>query len=494
MNQKATPRIKRITTLVALLSASLEIIATPLEDEMGRVVNGIFPEIVDQGQRGVPLSISARMEFYHIPGLSIAVIDDGKIVWTRGFGFQDMGENTLVTPKTLFQAGSVSKPITALGALSLVQRGILDLDENVNSYLKSWSVSDNEFTTVEKVTLRRLLIHSAGLTVHGFPGYTAGDRIPELHQILDGSPPANTPKIEVNVVPGKQYRYSGGGYTVMQQMINDVTNKPFHDTMQKLVLKPIQMNDSSYEQPLPINKRKEAASGYYANLDKVEGKYHTYPEKAAAGLWTTPTDLAKYIIEVQNTVGGNSGKIINQTLTNQMLERQISNQGLGPRLQGSGKTKRFSHGGRNDGFDTMMVGYVNIGKGAVLMSNSNNNQSLFTEVLDSIAREYKWPDYELLKQREKVSISPEDLKKYVAVYTSLDMPFDIELKLIDGQLHGQATGQANVHLTAISTSEFFFSGANITLIFAKNRDKTINLAEFTLNQWGRNSKFVRKEK
>lgn len=240
--------------------------------------------------------VSTEMQKHHIKGLSLAIIDKGEIATAKGYGSTDQSGKVAVTPATLFQAGSVSKPVAALGALHLVEQDKLSLDEDVNIRLKTWRVPENEFTKVEKVTLRRILSHSAGLTVHGFPGYAVDKRLPTLVQILDGSKPANTAAIRVDVIPGSRWRYSGGGYTVMQQMLIDVTGKAFPQFMKEAVLDPLNLEESTYEQPLPDRLVSKAATGYYPNGKKVDGRFHIYPEMAAAGLWTTASDLARLAI------------------------------------------------------------------------------------------------------------------------------------------------------------------------------------------------------
>ncbi|MGH7969915.1 MAG: serine hydrolase domain-containing protein, partial [Limisphaerales bacterium] len=198
--------------------------------------------------------MQAAMEKRHISGLSLAVIQDGQIVKAKGYGFANRGDGSPVTTSTLFQAGSVSKSVAALGALGLVEAGKLSLDEDVNAKLNSWKVPENKFTKEKKVTLRRILSHSAGLTVHGFPGYAADKPLPTLVQVLDGVPPANTSPIRVDIEPGSKLRYSGGGYTVMQQLVIDVTHEPFDRFMQETILTPLKMTTSTYTQPLPADR------------------------------------------------------------------------------------------------------------------------------------------------------------------------------------------------------------------------------------------------
>lgn len=336
--------------------------------------------------------IAAEMKDHRISGLSLAVIENREIRQAKAYGFTDRSVTTPVTTSTLFQAGSVSKPVAALGALRLVESGRLSLDEDVNRWLKGWKVLENDFTKDEKVTLRRILSHSAGLTVHGFPGYAVGAPIPTLVQILDGVKPANTAAIRVDVVPGSMSRYSGGGYTLMQQMMIDVTGKSFPEFMQDAVLTPLGMTASSYEQPLPNHRATAAATGYYPNGKPVKGKWHIYPEMAAAGLWTTASDLARFAIGIQQALAGKSNPVISQSMTRQMLTAQKGNSGLGLGLGGSGTVLSFSHGGRDEGFDTFLTAYAESGQGVVIMINANDNSGAVKRIVDAVRREYLWPD------------------------------------------------------------------------------------------------------
>src|SRR5689334_7215944 len=279
--------------------------------------------------------VTAQMAQRHVRGLSLAIIKDGRIAVARGYGVVDDVSQAPVTTATLFQAGSISKPVSALGALHLVEAGTLSLDADVNTKLTSWKVPDNQFTGTEKVTLRRLLSHSAGLTVHGFPGYDVSARVPTLVQVLDGAPPANTAPIRVDTTPGAIWRYSGGGFTVMQQMVIDVTGQPFAQFLQKTVLGPIGMTNSSFQQPLPNDLAVRTAAGYYADGTPVRGRWHVYPEIAAAGLWTTPTDLAKWAIEVQETLAGRGHGVISPAMARQYLTEQKDRSGLGVGVEGS---------------------------------------------------------------------------------------------------------------------------------------------------------------
>jgi CubicO group peptidase (beta-lactamase class C family) len=335
--------------------------------------------------------VQEQMARRQIAGLSLAVIQHGRVSLARAYGVVDRRTRAPVSTSTLFQAGSISKPVSALGALHLVESGRLTLDGDVNAQLTSWKVPENRFTTAQKVTLRRLLSHSAGVTVHGFPGYDVSAPMPMLVQVLDGALPANTAPIRVDTTPGAIWRYSGGGFTIMQQLMIDVTHEPFPRFMQQTVLRPIGMTSSSFEQPPTPDRAARTASGYYADRTPVPGRWHVYPEMAAAGLWTTPTDLARFAIEIQQTLAGKGHGVISPAMARQYVTEQNGGSGLGIGVNGSGRELRFSHGGRDEGFDAQLVAFAETGQGAVIMINANDNSRFTTRILGFIARAYGWP-------------------------------------------------------------------------------------------------------
>ena len=325
-----------------------------------------------------------------IPGLSLAVIEKGEIVKARGYGFIDVAAQTPVSAQTLFQAGSVSKPVAAVGALTLVADGKLKLDDNINAVLKSWKLPDNDFTREQKATLRRLLSHTAGVTVHGFPGYAVAGPVATLRQVLDGESPANTKPLRVDLAPGTAFRYSGGGYTIVQQAMIDVTGATFPDYLRDRVLKPLGMDASTFEQPLPADRQSETARGYRAGGAPVPGRWHVYPEMAAAGLWTTASDLARFAIGLQRTLAGTSQPVLPATLLREAFTVQKDNYALGFAMSGEGPTRRFGHNGRDEGFDAMLTAYCESGQGVVLMINTNDNSSALRKIVDAVADTYHW--------------------------------------------------------------------------------------------------------
>lgn len=364
-----------------------------IQKRIARVVDGLFPPTAFEGRFGAPSKLSDRMAYFQTPGVSIAVINNFEVEWACGFGVREQGKPEPVTPETLFQAGSISKPVFALAAMRLVEKGRLDLDEDVNRRLTSWKIPASG-SWQPRVTLRQILTHSAGLTVHGFPGYTVKERIPTVVEVLDGRPPANTAPVQVNILPGIQSRYSGGGITVAQQLVMDVLGKPFPQILRELVLDPLGLKHSTYEQPLPAIWESTAATAHPWKSQPLRGRWHVYPEMAAAGLWTTPSDLARIGIELQRTLRGDVPRLLKRETISEMLKPQVGEgAGIGFFLEGKEAGTRFGHGGWDEGFVSVAVFYKEGGMGAVVMLNSNEGNPLLNEIGNAVAREYNWPGY-----------------------------------------------------------------------------------------------------
>jgi CubicO group peptidase (beta-lactamase class C family) len=334
--------------------------------------------------------LAERMAELRIPGVSIAVVNRGVVEWARGYGVREANGRDPVNQDTPFQAASLSKPVTATAVMRLVQDGVLFLDEDVNVRLRAWKLPPSPFSAARPVTLRMLLSHSAGVTVHGFRGYAAGERVPSLLDVLDGRPPSNSAPIRVDALPGETWRYSGGGYVIAQELVSDVMGARFEDAMQRMVLAPLGMVHSTYEEPLPDPYASHAAAGHRDTGQEIAGRWFTHPEMAAAGLWTTPTDLARLIIELQAAYTGRRSRLLAQPIASQMLSPQRGASGLGVVLQGRGPTLRFEHGGSNQGYRALMVGGVYSGQGVVVMTNSDSGGALLGDVLHAVEAEYAW--------------------------------------------------------------------------------------------------------
>jgi CubicO group peptidase (beta-lactamase class C family) len=390
------PRLRLLPLLILLVAVALPARAqTPaetVEARIARIERDLLPTERDAGRTYTPATLAERMRHHGVPSVSIAVINDGTIEWARAYGMADVAARKQASPATLYQAASISKPVAAMGALRLVQEGRLALDDDVNGALRSWKIPAHRFAP-RPVTLRALLTHSAGLTVHGFPGYATGAAIPTVIQVLDGNGPANTGSVRVDMEPATRWRYSGGGTTVVQLLMSDVVGMPFAALMRERVLQPVGMNASTYEQPLPAPRRAEAATGYRRGARPIRGHHHTYPEMAAAGLWTTPSDLARWVIEVQRSLAGSSNTVLSRAMAEAMLTPGVGGWGLGPALAGDGDALRFHHGGANAGFRSQLIGFARRGQGAVVMTNADTGAALVAEIVHAIAREYGWPGY-----------------------------------------------------------------------------------------------------
>ena len=458
-----------------------------VEQHIQHVTSGLIGGVVIKGDEHATHTLADRMTELKVPGVSIAVIHQGKIEWARGFGVRSVGGSP-VTADTMFQAGSISKPLAAMAALRLVQQGKLSLDTNVNTYLTSWKLPSNPVTAGKPITLRELLTHTAGTTVHGFPGYASNEPVPTLVQVLNGEKPANTPAIRSEAAPGARWNYSGGGFTIMQQAVIDVTGEPFPKLLHDTVLKPIGMTHSTYEQPLGKDFQAFAATPYHGDGKPIEGGAHTYPEMAAAGLWTTPSDIARYAIEVRNSLDGKANHVLSAGMTRQMLTPGMGDWGLGLQIGGAAGNQYFSHGGVNEGFVNIFVAYEKTGDGAAVMTNSDNGGQIGEEIMHAVAAEYNWPDWHPVV-RTTVTVDPKILAQYAGTY-ELGPKFDLVVTVENGQLMTQATGQGKISLFAESETKFFPVVIEAEIDFVK--DDQGKVTSLVLHQGGRDMKAPKK--
>lgn len=365
------------------------------DDAIARIERGLRPAVAIQGAKLETRTLAAEMQRLHVPGLSIAVIRGGKIAWAKGYGVTHANGQP-VTPQTLFQAASISKPVTAMAALKMVEAGQLELDADINTVLTTWKLPPGP--AKRPATLRQLLSHTAGTTVSGFPGYAAGTQVPTLVQVLDGAAPANTGPVRIEGMPGDAWKYSGGGYSIVQQAMIDRSGRPFDALMADTVLTPLGMSDSSFAQPLPTTLLARAALPHNAKGAAYPGGAYTYPELAAAGMWTTPTDLAKLALALQRGAAGGDA-LLSPTMTRTMLRPVMNNYALGVEIDGKAPQHAFGHGGSNMGYQNSLYAYVQRGEGAVVMTNGDAGAELAQELIRAVAAEYRWPTYQTVMRK-----------------------------------------------------------------------------------------------
>lgn len=435
------------------------------------VENGLLAAVSIHGIPQKPHTLMDRMKHFCVPGLSIAVINNGEIEWARGYGVLETGKNQAVSPDTLFQSASISKPVSAMMALKFVEQSRLNLDQDVNEILSSWKIPENEFTDTKKVTLRGILSHTAGMTVHGFQGYDFDGKVPSLMQILDGVPPANSDPVRVDVVPGSMFRYSGGGYTVLQQILEDVSHKTFDELLRTEILDPLNMPDSTFEQPLPAHLRNKAATGHVDSGIPIQGKWHVYPEKAAAGLWSTPTELANFAIEIMNSCENLSNKMLSKNMADNMLAMVQGDYGLGLVIkQMENNIIRFGHSGGNVGFRCYFAAYTGNRKGAVVMTNSDNGSFLAMEIMRSLSRIYGWFDFQPLEKQIDHQVGFDIYAQYVGKYQHPEYSdFFVQIEKDGSRLFIEAVhGAPHWELFPESETRYFCVEAETSVEFQKN--------------------------
>ncbi len=337
-------------------------------------------------------TLEELMEEFGVPGVSVAVIHDFAIHWAKAYGVADVETGAPVDVETMFQAASISKPVSAMAALKAVQDGAFSLDEDINNILHSWTLPGGEFTRDRAVTPRMLMSHTSGLgDGFGFPGYHPNDPLPTTVQILNGDKPSNVGDVFMERAPQTAMKYSGGGVTVMQLALSDALGRPFPGILQEYVLDPIGMANSTFEQPLPPARDRNAARAHDGSGAAMDAKWHVYPEFAAAGLWTTPTDLAKFAIEVQQSVHGESNRVLSRTTIQEMLSPVgVGDFAVGFSLSKDGEGWYFSHGGSNWGFRALLIAHKVKGYGLVVMTNASRGSTVANEIKARVERAYGW--------------------------------------------------------------------------------------------------------
>jgi CubicO group peptidase (beta-lactamase class C family) len=351
-------------------------------------------EGVQTGRDGelATLPLPALMQKLGVPGMSIAVIRDFDIHWSRGYGLADVTSQAKVEADTLFQAASISKPVAAMAVLKAVQDGKFTLDQDVNTILTSWKVPASEHTARQPVTLRGLLSHTSGTDDgFGFPGYHPDAPVPTLVQILNGEKPSNVGRVLIARPPLTAFKYSGGGITLVQLLMTDALKRPFPDLMRDTVLSPLGMNDSGYEQPLSPTRDRKAARAHDRTGAARDAKWHVYPELAAAGLWTTSPDLARFGIELQKSLHGRSNRVLSRAMAQEMA----SPVGVGPfaigmQMEKAGEGWYLTHGGSNWGFQCLLLVHKIKGYGFAAMANADSGGRLIAEMRQRVAAAYKW--------------------------------------------------------------------------------------------------------
>jgi len=374
--------MQRLAILLAFLIGSLPALArdaaswAPLERGLQIELSG--------GKGPERMDLKAAMKALKVASLSVALIEGGRVAFAHAWGE--------ATPQTLYQAGSLSKIVAAVAALRLAELGGLELDRSVNDDEFIWRAPENELTAGHPVTLRNLLSMTGGVNVPGYEGYEPGAALPTLPQILNGAPPANSPAVEVVARPDSEYAYSGGGYEIVQALVETKLRKPFAQAAFDFVFRPVGMNDSSFAQPPNEAMKPRLAQGHDPEGKKLSGGWRVVPELAAGGLWSTPSDMARLVIEISRAARGERSLMLGARPAGEMLAKQNRGPyGLGFRIAGSGEVFAVEKRGQNPGYQSYLLMFPQTGQGIVAMTNSDNGSTLIAALIRRAAEAYGWP-------------------------------------------------------------------------------------------------------
>lgn len=469
-------------------------------------VEAALPTVSKNG-RTLELSLQGWMDSLRVPGASVAVIDDYRIVWAKGYGAMAAGANDVpVTIETLFQAGSIGKPITALAVLRHVEQGAFDLDRDINAYLRSWKLPEAGLPDAGRVTLRDLLAHTAGIAPGGFAGYGRDVALPTILQILEGTPPATNRPARASSAPGSAVSYSGLGYTIVQLALTDRLRKPFEDIIKTSVLGPVGMRNTTFQQALPEALEARAARGHLLSGQAIPRGWYVHPELAAAGMWTTASDLALLAIEVAKSKSGSSNRVLSRETTRQMLTQHRDEMGLGFVVRPGDTLGYFAHSGGNEGYRSNVVMFADTGKGMVVLTNSDSGQLLTTLLKRSVAQVYEWPLQEqqpisaaltdaifaqldqATSPRRRIEVDGSVLTRYVGRY-ELAPGLEFEVTQAAGHLDVRLGDQPRFPVYAESESKFFFEVVDAQITFVLNEEgRAVSLV---LHQGGRDQEAKR---
>jgi CubicO group peptidase (beta-lactamase class C family) len=414
---------------------------TGADERRAAVENGLLP-IVRIVDRPLRWTMDERLAHYGCPGAAVAVMRDGTIDWVAGFGRRDADRPDPVGPDTVFMVASCSKPVTAVMVLQQVERGVLDLDVDVNTYMKRWQVPANEFTAEQPVTLRHCLSHTAGLSINGWGIVLQdGSPVPTIDDLLAGRPPSTMGPVVVNKAYDGTSRYSGGGYLIAQMVLEDVLGIGFDDLAEQMLFGPLGMTNSSFTQPLTPRLRSDVASGHGDDGRPHPGGWSISSEMATGGLFSTARDYATFLLAVRAAWAGEPGSILGQSMAREMLTRHaLGDFGLGIRVLGDGPT-RVNHGGSNDGYQSETNTFLESGDGAVVLTNATSGIFLYREILNAVADVYGWPDFLLAPKRLR-HLSEEEMTELCGSYRieiGIELPF-IEMWVDNGTLYSQVPG------------------------------------------------------
>jgi len=432
--------------------------------------NGLLKAVVFEGENPERMKLAERMTYYNVPGVSIAVIDNNRIEWAKGYGMADALSAEIVMPETIFQAAELSQAVAAAGTLILAQQTQMDLDAPVNESLKTWKIPESNLTRGKEISARHLLSHCSGIVSLRYEAYENLEEMPSLDQFLRGEG-SEYPPVYVDSPPESESKYSEAGYAVLEKLVEDLSGLAFSEFISGSIFLPLNMDGSTFDKPLPEILYSRAATGYSREGIPVEGKGHYYPVSAARGLWTSPTDLGRFAIEIMQSALGESQSILSSPMAREMLSLQCGLRGLGFFIGDKGDELHFFLKGSNTGFSCFMVAYPVKGQGAVIMTNSENGEYLIEEICRALAEAYQWPQF-LPEIKKYFRLDPSIYELYTGTY-EVSPEYRLRVSYEDYYLIIQPTGQVATKFFVENTTTFFSTDPYIQIRFVRDAEGTV---------------------
>lgn len=375
---------------------------------------GIRGKVKFMGEEDHFSSITDKMSDYQIPAVSLAIINNGEIEWSDIYKNPDFTGEQHLDSVSLFQAASLSKPVTFFAALRMHAAGEIDLDQNIQDYLKEFVLPEGKQTAENPVTFRNIFSHTSGINSGGYLGYEQGLLLPSDLDILKGGAGVNSPAIQVVMPPNETLAYSGGAYTLAELALQDLFEDEFENIMKKWILEPVGMKYSEFTQPLHDSISKQVAKAYSSSGKPIEGGWRNYPEQAAAGLWSNATDMARFLTEIYKAYHGKSA-VFSQSDIQTIISHERDGHVYGFLLNQVGDDVSITHYGGNAGYRTGMTISLKSGNGMVYLINSDNGGDLGNELLLSASQVYNWKHF---KQTEvqRGQVNSERLKRLAGLY------------------------------------------------------------------------------
>jgi CubicO group peptidase (beta-lactamase class C family) len=342
---------------------------------------------------GASATVEQTMLKHGLHGLSVAVIENYRVSWSRAWGVKSSDGEEKIDVSTAFNIASIAKPVTATLVAMLAEKGLIDLDESVSTYLRRWQLPNSEHTRSVDITLRHLLSHTSGATQHGYKDFYAGEKVPTVVDVLNGGNLPGTEKLDIDFKPGSHWRYSGGGYVIAQIAVEDHLQRSLAELAAEFIFQPLEMRNTTMLRPDEVGFLRNVAKAHDESGAVISTGLPICPQISASGLWSTPTDMGRFLIEMQNALRGSQTEIVSHAVAKLVTSEILDGFGLGWALfDPVGYMEAFSHGGANTGTGGRVYATMDGGNGIALFGNGPNSirEPVLEKFRESIVDAYDW--------------------------------------------------------------------------------------------------------